>query len=736
MVAVTWADDEPLLHGRTTLHHSIRRRHPSPPCRSRIISCLFNLHGTFPSFPHGTHAHDDDKDEMKAPTVLAALLQLAAAPLVAAQQQQPVPQPLTPEWIRTSAGNSSLFDRWRPRSHFASPHSWMNDPCGAVYEPATDLYHLHYQFHPNHVGWGNVSWGHAVSRDMFHWTDVGGWVDDAAVSLAAGGHPSSELSQFTGTAQPVNIRGERDGTLLAFATGIHHLPTSWKIPYTKGTEVQAMYTSRDGGATWAEVGTVLASPPEGWNVTGWRDPSFFPNADLDAVLGRSEPHYYMVMGSGLKSGDVPRELPESARPGFIGPRIPLYSAPASNLTDWTFLGALWEPAANSSLGAPDITGSYGYNFEVSGFFDLPAGSSGGKPSWFVTMGSEGGQTTRHVREQWALWTRGSLAARANGSAELTPTSGGALDWGLAYAQASFVDARQGNGNRRVMWGWANEDFDFAWGFYIAKALGYAGAITLPTELFLKETRGLARPQGAVAVALDGNEWVAEDGGAFTAQTLGIRPLPDVLEKLRAGAKEEAFDVGVVAAGAPARRVAADLGDSWVLSATLGGDAKAGMVIAQSPDDSEFTTITFDPARSTITVGRGNSSASLPGVFQTYDHEGHFEPYRNTAGAVEDVKFTVVFDRSLLEVFVNDRFALTSRVYPGRADSTGLSFFAGALRLGNGTHGAKCKAGASWTDVKVWKGLAEAWPERPRDTSVALAWDSPEQTGNYTWWVGW
>ena len=332
---------------------------------------------------------------MKAPTILSALLQLAAVSGVAAQQ--PVPEPLTTEWLRGGAGNSSLFDRWRPRSHFAAPHSWMNDPCGAVYEPATDMYHLHYQFHPNHVNWGNISWGHAVSKDLFHWTDMRDWPNDTAISLAAGGHPSAPLSQFTGTTQPVNIKGEQDGTLLTFATGIHALPTNWKSAYTKGTEVQALYTSRDSGVTWAEVGTVLASPPEGWNVTGWRDPSFFPSTELDAVLKQSEPHYYMVLGSGLKSGDVPAELPGAARPGFIGPRIPLYSAPASNLTDWKFLGALWEPTANSSLGVPDVTGSYGYNFEVSGLFNLPVASAGGKPAWFVTMGAEGGQIGRaHV----------------------------------------------------------------------------------------------------------------------------------------------------------------------------------------------------------------------------------------------------------------------------------------------------------------------------------------------------
>ena len=62
-----------------------------------------------------------------------------------------------------------------------------------------------------------------------------------------------------------------------------------------------------------------------------------------------------MLGSGIKE---------------VGPRIPLYSAPANNLTDWTFLGALWEPTANETLGDVLETGTYAFNFEVSNFFSL------------------------------------------------------------------------------------------------------------------------------------------------------------------------------------------------------------------------------------------------------------------------------------------------------------------------------------------------------------------------------
>jgi beta-fructofuranosidase len=78
---------------------------------------------------------------------------------------------LTADGIETM-GNNSLFTlaRWRPSSHFLAPAGWMNvrndaldlrsktdppqDPCGPMYDPVRGLYHLHYQFHSNHIAWG------------------------------------------------------------------------------------------------------------------------------------------------------------------------------------------------------------------------------------------------------------------------------------------------------------------------------------------------------------------------------------------------------------------------------------------------------------------------------------------------------------------------------------------------------------------------------------------------------
>jgi beta-fructofuranosidase len=317
------------------------------------------------------------------------------------------------------SGSSLATDRHRPQYHLMPPANWLNDPNGPLFWKGK--YHMFYQYSPTIFPLGLKYWGHAVSTDMVHWKNLG-------IALAPTPDGTDAKGCWTGSAVIHN------GIPTLVYTGAWFTEPTEPAARQKGLvpERQMVAVADDPNdpnlLKWNKIpeNPVIAAPPPGLKVAGWRDPSLWKEGDT----------WFMVIGSGEQG---------------VGGMALMYHS--SDLRHWEYM----HPLANAKPAPPPPAGTVSPGssmWECPDFFFLD-----NKPVLMVARGNSYlTGTYRDYRFEQAVE--------------------GSVDYGSsAYAQKTMADAT----GRRIWWGWLHE----ARSTQAQAAAGWAGVMSLPRILTLQ-----------------------------------------------------------------------------------------------------------------------------------------------------------------------------------------------------------------------------------------------------------
>jgi sucrose-6-phosphate hydrolase SacC (GH32 family) len=255
-----------------------------------------------------------------------------------------------PMSVTSATAGSALYDEpYRPQLQFTPAKNWMNDPNGLVWFEGE--YHLFYQYNPNGTTWGDMSWGHAVSKDLVHWEEL---PVALPVEKDAQGHVTQMFFSGSAVVDEHNTSGfGRPGqpAMVAIFTSVYPQRTTLDNGRTveAGTQAQSIAYSTDRGRTWTQYAgnPVIPLPPAPYQdqFRDFRDPKVF----------WYEPEQKWVMVAVLAQKH----------------KAVLYSS--KNLKDWTFM---------SEFGPANAVGG---QWECPDLFELPVDGDKKKSKWVLVI---------------------------------------------------------------------------------------------------------------------------------------------------------------------------------------------------------------------------------------------------------------------------------------------------------------------------------------------------------------
>ena len=140
----------------------------------------------------------------------------------------------------------------RPQIHFTPMRNWMNDPNGLIFYKGS--YHLFFQYNPEGDQWGNMSWGHATSKNLSQWEEHPVAIEYTPTHAVFSGSMVVDYFNTTGFGSVENP------AMVAIFTEHQH---------DEERQVQSLAYSLDGGETWKRY---EANPVLDLEMKHFRDP--------------------------------------------------------------------------------------------------------------------------------------------------------------------------------------------------------------------------------------------------------------------------------------------------------------------------------------------------------------------------------------------------------------------------------------------------------------------------------
>ena len=165
--------------------------------------------------------------------------------------------------LAAQSGQPQPPENYRPKIHFSPAEGWMSDPNGLVYYDGE--YHLCYQHIPvdeyGYLTWGEMYWGHAVSRDLLNWQHMPIALAPDSLGYIFSGCCVADLNNTSG------LGTAADPPILAIFT--YYDPVAAAQGRIE-TQSQGLAYSTDRGRTWTKYAANPVLPNPG--IADFRDP--------------------------------------------------------------------------------------------------------------------------------------------------------------------------------------------------------------------------------------------------------------------------------------------------------------------------------------------------------------------------------------------------------------------------------------------------------------------------------